>query len=37
MTIEEARNAEKAFNEELKIFKEAALMNRANKEEKDNV
>ena len=37
MTIEEARNAEKAFNEELKIFKEAALMNRANKEGKDNV
>ena len=33
MTIEEARNAEKAFNEELEIFKEAARMNRTKKEE----
>ena len=28
MTIEEAREAEKAFNEELEIFREAAKMNR---------
>lgn len=28
MTIGEAREAEKAFNDELRIFKEAAAMNR---------
>ena len=28
MTIEEAREAEKAFNEELRIFREAAKLNR---------
>ena len=33
MTIEEAREAEKAFNEELKIFQKAAAMNRKIKEE----
>jgi len=33
MTIEEARKAEKAFNEELEIFKEATRMNRKPKEE----
>ena len=33
MTIEEAREAEKAFNEELEIFKEATRLNRKPKEE----
>ena len=33
MTIEEAREAEKAFNEELEIFKEATRLNRKLKEE----
>ncbi len=32
MTIEEAREAEKAFNEELEIFKEVARMNRKAKD-----
>ena len=32
MTIDEAREAEKAFNEELEIFKEAARMNRKAKD-----
>lgn len=31
MTIEEAREAEKAFNEELEIFKKAAEVNRKNR------
>ena len=33
MTIEEAREAEKAFNEELEIFKEVTRLNRKPKEE----
>ena len=33
MTIDEAREAEKAFNEELQIFREAARMNRKPKGE----
>lgn len=32
MSIEEAREAEKEFNEQLRIFKEAAAMNRTRKE-----
>ena len=33
VTIEEARNAEKAFNEELEIFKKAAEVNRKTRKE----
>ena len=33
MTIEEAREAEKAFNKELEIFKEVTRLNRKPKEE----